>query len=76
MGVQKPVELFFVCPEKNVEFSSSDYSLKDDYEIVVKDDGTKQLQGVVELRSLCPLCGGNHVFPVEQVLCPITNGEK
>lgn len=70
------MELFFVCPETNEEFSFSDYSLKDDYEIVEKNDGVKQLKGMVELCSLCPLCGGNHTFPVEQVLCSITIGEK
>ncbi len=70
------VELFFVCPLKNVEFSSSEYSLKDDYEIVEKDDGGKQLKGMVELHSLCPLCGGKHTFSVDEVICPMSIGDK
>jgi len=68
------MNLFFTCPIKKEKFSSEAYSLQQGHRIVEDKNGEKALQGTVSLTSPCPLCGEQHLFEVEDVLCPLSGG--
>jgi len=70
------MKLTFTCPETKKLFSSEHYSLLEDHVITGTSEGQRALKGTVALTSGCPLCGKNHLFRVEDVLCPLCNGEK
>lgn len=70
------MELYFVCPVTGQTFSSSDYFLAKGYQVVEQESGVKQLQGIVKLKSGCPVCGQDHLFQASEVLCPLSGGES
>ena len=66
------MELCFSCPVKKTTFSSSVWEMDGCIDVAVDRDGGKRLLGKV--RTLCPLCGVEHVYDVAELACPLGDG--
>jgi hypothetical protein len=74
--VQRPegvsvMELYFKCPVVDQLFSTSEYAMLENYGVHPDGEGGKVLLGRVGLTGSCPLCGGQHNFRVDEVICPL-----
>lgn len=70
------MELYFICPVTKQSFGSRDYFLEEGYLVSTQEKGKKSLQGTVKLKSGCPLCGQDHQFQADDVLCPLRGGKS
>ena len=65
------MELFFTCPETGNDFATDEYSLLAGH-CIETCHGQRELHGKVRVNSCCPHCGAQHIFSVQDVLCPLT----
>ena len=68
------MKLYFTCPVVQKEFATEKYSLRGGHRIAEDGHGGKTLTGFVSLDCPCPLCGGKHLFEVNDVMCPLSRG--
>jgi hypothetical protein len=64
------MELYFKCPVVDQLFSTSEYAMLENYGVHPDGEGGKVLLGKVGLTGLCPFCGGQHIYRVDEVICP------
>lgn len=63
------MELIFICPVRNREFSTSRWWIPHSLTAVSDHKGGKRLQGNVE--AFCPYCNVFHEFEPDQIPCPL-----
>lgn len=64
------MELCFKCPVIDQLFSTSEYAMVESQGIHPDGQGEKGLIGKVGLTGSCPFCGGQHIYRVDEVICP------
>lgn len=64
------MELYFLCPEKQVGFWSADWTTDHGLQVHVEENGSKRLQGTVRVQ--CPLCRAEHAYAPDELACPLT----
>jgi hypothetical protein len=64
------MEFIFVCPTENDTFQTDAFSIIDNQGVRTSRDGTKHLDAKVRLDIPCPLCGEQHIYSADEMLCP------
>jgi hypothetical protein len=62
------MELVFICPVQNRDFSTSRWTVPDSLSIVSDREKGKKLAGRVE--AFCPYCRRTHEFEPDEIPCP------
>lgn len=65
------MEILFVCPKMQKDFSTSRWSIEGKLETVFHKTGQKSLDGKV--KAYCPYCQDEHVFRPDDLPCPFTS---
>ena len=70
------MKFIFICPIKIEVFESADFSILENRGVITDATGKKTLDAKVELEKPCPLCGGIHIYPADELSCPFTGTDR
>ncbi|MFO7727064.1 MAG: hypothetical protein R6X11_01925 [Desulfonatronovibrio sp.] len=66
------MELVFICPVRNRDFSTTSWTVSESLVPVSDSHGKKKLLGSV--KAYCPYCSEDHAFSPDEIPCPLSNG--
>lgn len=65
------MKLVFTCESSRQVFQSDGYRIVENRGITVDAAGRKRLDMQVQLSTPCPFCGELHIYPADELPCPL-----